>query len=45
MASSGQKNPVLNTAAASPILLLALGGYWNIQPVEQDQLTRRPLRS
>jgi hypothetical protein len=45
MAISGAKSPVLNSAAASAILLMALGSYWNIQPAEQNQLSRRPLRS
>jgi hypothetical protein len=45
MAISGVKSPVLNSAAASAILLMALGSYWNIQPAEQNQRSRRPLRS
>jgi hypothetical protein len=45
MATSGQKSPVLNSAAASAVLLMALGSYWNVQPAEQDRPGRRPLRS
>jgi Matrixin len=41
--SAGQ--PALNHAAASAILLMALGSYWNIQAADFERPSRQPVRN